>query len=797
MRKLGASILLIFLSMATLTAQQQVGGTVQDASGQGIPGALVRVTGYPVSTLTDHQGGFQIFVPEGARQLVVSDPSGQEREIPLASSDLDQPLRVTLVGELDLFEMSLSELLDLEVSSVSKSEEGFSKAPQTLMVITEQDLRQRGYTDLEQVLHDLPGFDISRGNGVEYSNIYQRGYRSNNTDRTLLLIDGIEENDIWKGSAWISRQYPLSNIKRIEIIHGPASTMYGANAFVGAINIVTKEPEELLAPGQNAGADVRVGYGSYNTRYADATVAARLKDASFSLTARGYLSDEYDLSGFDGWKFDYVERRSPADYLELLGTDDMALALLARSLDSAGYASEDPRYSNTTNDWLVNAKFKLHGLTIGFQTWRRDEGTGAWYLDYRLGPEHDSRWVPANSFLYLRFQEAITEKLELTVFTRYKLHTLDGSSERAIFRGYSTGAYDLADLADPEGPAEPFWRRDFTFVHSNQLRNEIRLVYKPSDKLTAILGNETRLSHIQGDYLRGSEPDPSQTGTIGSEVGGGSHLNNRDLGFYAQASYRLTPWASLTLGTRVDDNRIRENGGFGTVVNSKAAAVLTPGRFIFKLMYSEAFKDADNWTKFSTTSARLLPSPDLQPEKVRNLELSAARTLGEHLFLDAAVFRAAYSGAVETATVSLPDGSTTTQHQALGSLEITGSQANVTFRRGDYSAYANHTFTHPWSVDGDKRIGDIANHQVNLGANALLASKLNLNLRANWVGRKPTGEQTTIGENPFDQIDPYFTLNGAISVFDFWGGLSAQLHFQNLLDADYFGFAEKPKPQRA
>ena len=64
------------------------------------------------------------------------------------------------------------------VSSVSKMTESVPEAPATVIVVTGEQIRQRGYQDLEEVLHDLPGFDISRINGQSYSNIYQRGYRS-------------------------------------------------------------------------------------------------------------------------------------------------------------------------------------------------------------------------------------------------------------------------------------------------------------------------------------------------------------------------------------------------------------------------------------------------------------------------------------------------------------------------------------------------------------------------------------------------------------------------------------------
>ena len=63
--------------------------------------------------------------------------------------------------------------------------------------------------------------------------MYQLGFRQESTQRTLLMIDGIEENDLYSNIAYISRQYPISNIKAVEILYGPSATMYGPRAFMG------------------------------------------------------------------------------------------------------------------------------------------------------------------------------------------------------------------------------------------------------------------------------------------------------------------------------------------------------------------------------------------------------------------------------------------------------------------------------------------------------------------------------------------------------------------------------------
>ena len=151
------------------------------------------------------------------------------------------------------------------ISSVSKFSQTVQEAPATVYTLSAEQIKARGYQHLEELFHDLPGFSVARSNGTFYSNIYQRGYRSStSTDRTLILIDGVEDNSLFNGTAVISRQYSLENIRRIEFIYGPLSTMYGSNAHTGVINIITKSAEANTLTTQ-----MHVSSGSWNTTSMD------------------------------------------------------------------------------------------------------------------------------------------------------------------------------------------------------------------------------------------------------------------------------------------------------------------------------------------------------------------------------------------------------------------------------------------------------------------------------------------------------------------------------------------------
>ena len=186
----------------------------------------------------------------------------------------------------------------------------------------------------------------------------------------------MENNDVWSNIAYLSRQYPLSNIERVEVVYGPASTMYGPNAFVGVINVITRSPESWLDRDQKMTLEAEVGGGAWETRWMDATLAglAANGNVAYSVTARVYESDEMDLSRYPDWDFDpaFYARGGAVDYGEL---GDGAAEARARDQAALG------RFSNQTNDSAVFGKLRLFGVDLGFQTWQRDEGVGGWYVD--------------------------------------------------------------------------------------------------------------------------------------------------------------------------------------------------------------------------------------------------------------------------------------------------------------------------------------------------------------------------------------------------------------------------------
>ena len=441
---------------------------------------------------------------------------------------------------------------------------------------------------------------------------------------------------------------------------------------------------------------------------------------------------------------------------------------------------------------------KFNKFTLGFQTFSRNEGYGAWYTDrFELGPEHGGSWIPQNSILYAKFSDNITDNLTLSSSTTFRQNSIDGKSKELYYIGYFNHELDIAGLVDNEGNilpenerSVPYWWAAYYQTYSFQLRSEVSVNYTINSKLSLISGTEYRHGYIQGQYLVSEEDIPEETG-YQENLPGGNHFVSNDLGLFAQANYQPISNLFFVVGGRLDNNRIRKTGGYGSVFNPKFAVIYQHSSIVLKAIYSEAFKDADFWTKYGTTPGRLLNNPSLPPEKVRNFDLSVGYKLSNSIYFDIAGYHALYDGVVGTADVTFIDDEgntvTTTQHQAIGSLTLAGVQSNVKYKVNNFSGYLNYTFSYPYNTTDEERvrIGDIASHQVNFGTSYNFKKSTSISLSGNWVGEKKTGENTTISSNPFNSIDPYLDFNASVNQ-KVWKSISAQLSIFNVLNTEYY-----------
>ena len=245
---------------------------------------------------------------------------------------------------VDLSDRSLEDLMNIQVTSVSKKEQKMSQVAAAIFVITEEEIRRSGATNIPDLLRMVPGMDVGQINSNTWA-ISARGFNHELADKLLVLIDGrAVYTPMFGGVNWDTQDVPLENIERIEVIRGPGGTIWGANAVNGVINVITKKagdtPGGLLTGG---GGTQERGFGT--TQYGGAlggnfNYRVFAKDQNHSNTPE---LDTGDSSG-DNWYLLHGGFRidgtlSPADSVTIQGdiyNGNEGADIVHTTLDPAG-----------------------------------------------------------------------------------------------------------------------------------------------------------------------------------------------------------------------------------------------------------------------------------------------------------------------------------------------------------------------------------------------------------------------------------------------------------------------------
>lgn len=156
----------------------------------------------------------------------------------------------------DLKRLSLEQLMEIDVTSVSRRSEPVSGAAAAITVITGDDLRRSGATSLPEALRIFASMQVAQSNGNTWA-ISSRGFNTTTSNKLLVLIDGRSVyTPLFSGVFWDVQDVPFEDIERIEIIRGPGATLWGANAVNGVINILTRSSRDTQGTLVSLGAGV-------------------------------------------------------------------------------------------------------------------------------------------------------------------------------------------------------------------------------------------------------------------------------------------------------------------------------------------------------------------------------------------------------------------------------------------------------------------------------------------------------------------------------------------------------------
>ena len=717
--------------------------------------------------------------------------------------------------ELDsLLKLSLEELLNITVSSASGVEETLRDAPAAMIIITSTDIKQRGYTSIDEIILDLPGFDstVTNGNGGVIT--YQRGYRTPLTQRTLMLVNGIVDNHLWYHEATLSKNYPLSNIDRIEVLYGPAGAVYGPNAFLGIINLITLDAKDTH-PNDDF-IKVNIQSGSYDSQSVDLTAGGNSGEFSYNISAKYYSSDEAGIDDLSSWGFvsnDLLSNRDiwgPVIYDTALANNCMA--------DGCPHSSKNNNfgsYNDPQREWGILADVSIKDLKLGMIMWDMRHGWGPQYPHDRAQP--GAEWYRNSQQLYLQHKKNISKELQINTLL---LHRISGNG------GYWVEAFPGSNaLSGPEALSfltisdwrthNKSWlfKQDYEYDYTNTLKISGGIKFESKELTKAY----DACSYYAGTFCSSGMPETEGNGvalstdsTINIQPGTLSRMPDENLakltdrGIYAQAIWNINDWR-INAGIRYDKNSL-----YGSSINPRASAIYyLSEKSTIKLLYGTAFQEPapiQLWGGWSGRSA----NPNLKPEKAENLELIYMYQQDNWLH-DLSLFTARYDNVIKEETENAGKRSTIGleyrgkfQYTNFidGASNITGhiyytytkSKSSVSYDHAldlwvgkgiencQVVADNNTLFYNPCD-DMDAELGDISPHKINANINIPIDESLNVNIKANWVASKPLYLRNALRAKNTEN-EAYLTVDANI-IYQF-ESLQMAFKIKNLFDENYY-----------
>lgn len=500
----------------------------------------------------------------------------------------------------ELADLDLEQLMEMRIDSVygaSKHDQRVTQAPSSISVITADEIERFGHRTLNDVLQSVRGLYVSDDRNYTYLGV--RGFHRPNdyNTRVLVLIDGHRINDNIYDSGATGREgmIDVELIERVEVIRGPSSSIYGSSAFLGVINVVTKDGSHI------DGMEVSAEAGSLDTYKSRLTYGGGTESGAQWVFSTSYFSSD----GHDSLYFPEFDQRISDD--PRARNDG-----IARGLDGEQAKQFFSRLSYGGWSASVFASDRDKDVpTASFETLFNDPRE--WTNEER-------------SYLDIKYQGAINEALSFQV---------RGFYDRYQYRG--AYPYDYAGAGDPP---EEVVSKDRTFGEW----------FGTEWHLTQRVGAHRIM--IGGEYRQSLREHQSMYDDVMPRDYYWSDDRTSDtLGLFAQGEVALTRRLTLNGGLRFD----QFSANSVDTTNPRVALIYHPSpRSAFKALYGRAFRAPNPFEAYYSEEQR--NRPPLKAENIDTYELVYERYIGSDYRVSVSAYNYGIDGLIAQAATE--DGST-------------------------------------------------------------------------------------------------------------------------------------------
>jgi iron complex outermembrane receptor protein len=464
----------------------------------------------------------------------------------------------------DLENMTLEQLVNVKVTSVSKKEENLNDAAAAIFVLSNDDLRRSGATSVAEALRLVPGMDVGQINSSQWA-ISSRGFNGQYDNKLLVLVDGrTVYSPLLSGVFWDYQQPMLEDVDRIEVIRGPGGTLWGANAVNGVINVESKSARDTQ------GGYVYGGGGDVHQTMDGARYGGQIDEDSYYRVFGSYqLSDDFTQpdgqSAKDGWQSEEggfrIDRYKGED-------THMTWQADATAVDLDDHAS-DAYNVNTLGRWTrdLSERSSLEFQAYYDRSYRNEVTAARDTIDtidlsaqhtFGLGTRNDVIWG-----LGYRFMDNETEQVVPVLLVPH------GDLTMQIFNGFIQDEFQLVPdkLTLTAGT-----KIEHNSVTGFEFEPSVRATFKPAENQTlwAAVSRAVRTP----DMVEGKDVFALQVGGPISGPGGGLYiprtvgnpnLESEVLWAY-ELGYRIQPAKRVNVDVATFYNDYNDLINFGTTV---------------------------------------------------------------------------------------------------------------------------------------------------------------------------------------------------------------------------------------
>ena len=659
-------------------------------------------------------------------------------------------------------------VLDEMVVSATRSEKKLLDTAASVSVITDKDLNQMHINNLDEAFVKIPGVYVGRlsGIGSTTSQTVMRGVNAANS--VAVLVDGVQVNDSYNGSVTWSA-IPVDMVKRVEVLRGPASVLYGGNALAGVINIITKDVDKTSV-------NLKLSYGSNNTQ-------------NHSLYVAGKASDKLDFN------VNY-EKKKTDGYI----TDPVLSS-------KAVFGAETTTTNTGAKKWIIGNKGKRqwdeNTVGVGFK-YHFDESKSL-ALDFTKN-EYEYSYSAPTSY----FGDDIIKKAGTYFSTpgekasnKYNMTYNDSENGWKAVVGYSD-QYKQHDtsISKATDSSKPNTRFSFDLQKNQTI----------SANNNAVFGLNYRKDKMDATVYKLADKFNSDSKIAVDSMASGT---NKSFSAYVMDEHKFSDRWTATAGLRYDkwstDGRIllpnkteAINYDESTYDNwSPSASVMykPEADSSVYLSWGKAFEAPSLYRMYSSSyssNVYNIANPNLKPQKAETFELGYKKDLNNKSAIGVSVYDTKYKGLLYKNSLGKVDGMEASCYQNAGEAEAKGFELELNHKFDDkWSAFLNYTYQNPVikkalkANEKNKYVTAIPKEVFRAGV-TYSDDKWSGLLTGEYISKRfsKTDNSDTVN-GVYGSYDPYFIMNMDIS-YSFNKNYTLTASVNNILDRDFFNYYYQP-----